>query len=169
MHWVWSAAKSGFIDFNFVTYFSDSTAFHSGQLLMQLLQQFFVTTPKGMVAVLMSELKQLGAVELREQPAGVEFKGGLETAYRACLWSRTAGRVLMPLGRFAADSAEALYEAVQQIDWQQHLSGRSTLAVDFTGRSDAIHHSQFGALKVKDAIVDQLRETTGGRPNIVSG
>ncbi len=133
---------------------------------MQTPVQFFVTVPKGMVAVLMSELEQLGASELREQPAGVEFKGSLETAYRVCLWSRCAGRVLMPLGKFPADSANALYEAVQQIDWQQHLTGRSTLAVDFTGRSDAIHHSQFGALKVKDAIVDQLRETTGGRPNI---
>ena len=133
---------------------------------MQASLPFFVTTPKGMVAVLMSELEQLGATELREQPAGVEFKGDLETAYRICLWSRTAGRVLLPLGKFPAESADALYAAVQQIDWQQHLTGRSTLAVDFTGRSDAINHSQFGALKVKDAIVDQLRETTGGRPNV---
>ncbi len=133
---------------------------------MEPLQQFFATTPKGMVAILMSELEQLGATALREQPAGVEFKGNLETAYRICLWSRTAGRVLLPLGKFAAESADALYAAVQQIDWQQHLSVGSTLAVDFTGRSDAINHSQFGALKVKDAIVDQQRETTGGRPNI---
>lgn len=128
--------------------------------------QFFATVPKGMVASLLSELTALGAEGVREQPAGAEFEGTLETAYRVCLWSRTAGRVLLPLVTFPVDSEESLYAGVQTIDWTEHFSADKTFAVDFTGRSDAIRHTQFGALKVKDAIVDQFRNATGERPSV---
>ncbi|MFC1748478.1 bifunctional 23S rRNA (guanine(2069)-N(7))-methyltransferase RlmK/23S rRNA (guanine(2445)-N(2))-methyltransferase RlmL [Pseudomonadota bacterium] len=128
--------------------------------------QLFATVPKGMVAVLMSELSALGAQAVREQPAGVEFKGDLELAYRVCLWSRVAGRILLPLGKFDAANADELYSAVQQINWQEHLPEGGTFAVDFTGRSEQIRHTQFGALRIKDAIVDQIRAATGERPSI---
>lgn len=128
--------------------------------------QFFATAPKGMVASLLAELSALGAEAVREQPAGASFKGTLETAYRVCLWSRTAGRVLLPLAAFPVDSEESLYAGVQTIGWQSHFAIGSTFAIDFTGRSDAIRHTQFGALKVKDAIVDQFREATGERPSV---
>ena len=128
--------------------------------------QFFATVPKGMVASLLAELTAFGAEAVREQPAGAEFKGSLETAYRVCLWSRTAGRVLLPLASFPVDSEESLYDGVQTIDWQSHFAIESTFMVDFTGRSDAIRHTQFGALKVKDAIVDQFRSAVGERPSV---
>lgn len=129
-------------------------------------QIFFVTAPKGVVSVLLEELRELGVTELREQPAGVEFKGDLKLAYRICLWSRCAGRVLMPLSQFDAADAEALYAGVQTIDWSEHLNSNSTLAVDFTSTSGEIRHTQYGAQKVKDAIVDQFRERCGERPSV---
>ncbi len=128
--------------------------------------QFFATVPKGMVASLLTELTLLGAGSVREQPAGVEFTGSMETAYRICLWSRTVGRVLLPLVKFAVSSEETLYAGVQTIDWQSHFDVHATFAVDFTGRSDAIRHTQFGALKIKDGIVDQFRLATGERPSV---
>lgn len=129
-------------------------------------QTFFATAPKGVVSVLLDELRELGVAELREQPAGVEFKGDLKLAYRICLWSRCAGRVLMPLMQFEAADAEALYAGVQRIDWSQHLVPHATLAVDFTSAGGEIRHTQFGAQKVKDAIVDQFRESCGERPSV---
>ena len=45
--------------------------------------------------------------------------------------------------------------------WSRHLGTEGTLAVDFTTASSVITHSRFGALKVKDAVVDQFRERTG--------
>ncbi|MBI3771496.1 MAG: bifunctional 23S rRNA (guanine(2069)-N(7))-methyltransferase RlmK/23S rRNA (guanine(2445)-N(2))-methyltransferase RlmL [Gammaproteobacteria bacterium] len=129
-------------------------------------QTFFVTAPKGVVSVLIDELRELGVTELREQPAGVEFKGDLQLAYRICLWSRCAGRVLMPLTQFDAADAEALYAGVQTIDWSEHLNSHSTLAVDFTSTSGEIRHTQYGAQKVKDAIVDQFRDRCGERPSV---
>ena len=102
----------------------------------------------------------------REFKLGVQFEGTLETAYRACLWSRTASRILMPLASFAAPTPEALYEGVRTINWTEHLKPNGTLAVELAGATSGITHTHFGALKTKDAIVDQLRERTGERPSV---
>lgn len=127
---------------------------------------FFATCPKGIEPLLADELRTLGAEGVRETRAGVAFAGNLATAYRACLWSRLANRILLPLKNFPASSPESLYEGVQSIAWKDHLEPEGTLAVDFTHSQSAITHSHYGALKVKDAIVDQLRAEFNVRPSI---
>jgi 23S rRNA (guanine2445-N2)-methyltransferase / 23S rRNA (guanine2069-N7)-methyltransferase len=128
--------------------------------------QFFATCPKSLEGLLFSELTQLGATDLRETVAGVYFGGSLETAYRACLWSRLANKILLPLTSFDVNSQEDLYDGVRSIPWQDHLKPNGTLLVDFVGTSDNIRNTQFGAVKVKDAIVDCLRDVTGERPSV---
>lgn len=127
---------------------------------------FFAPCPKGIESLLADELRALGAEAVKETRAGVAFEGPLAIGYRACLWSRLASRVLLALERFAAPSAEALYEGVQRIRWREHLDPSGTLAVDLTGSTTGITHTHFGALKVKDAIVDQLRAESGVRPSV---
>lgn len=127
---------------------------------------FFATTAKGMEALLVEELQSLGAKNVRETRAGASFTGTLESAYRACLWSRIANRVLLPLKTFPAPNPEKLYGGVKSIRWSDHLGPEQTLAVDFTSSKSQITHTHFGALKVKDAIVDQLRSVTGSRPSV---
>ncbi len=116
--------------------------------------------------MLLDELQRLGAVDLKSTIAGVAFSATLETAYRVCLWSRLANRLLLPLNRFACDTSEQLYEGVQGLEWLDHMRSSGSLAVDFAGRSEGIKNTHFGALKVKDAIVDQIRTQTGQRPSI---
>lgn len=128
--------------------------------------QFFASCPPAIADLTAAELRACGATHTRELKLGVIFEGRLETAYRACLWSRTASRILMPLGHFPAATPEELYAGVAAIDWSQHLAASGTLAIDFGGSSAGIKHTHFGALKTKDAIVDQLRERTGERPSI---
>ena len=113
--------------------------------------------------MLAGELRGLGADDVRQLRAGVSFSGALETAYRACLWSRLAARVLLVLRTGPAGDADALYETVQRVDWGEHLGVDGTLAVDFTGTSTTIRDTQFGAVRVKDAIVDQFRSAHAGR------
>ncbi len=127
---------------------------------------FFATTPRGVERVLASELRTLGGEHVREARGGVSFGGPLATGYRACLWSRLATRVLLHLARFPAGSADQLYAGVQTVDWSDHLGPASTLAVNFTGTSETIRDTRFGALKTKDAIVDQIRAATGSRPSV---
>ncbi|MGC3982175.1 MAG: bifunctional 23S rRNA (guanine(2069)-N(7))-methyltransferase RlmK/23S rRNA (guanine(2445)-N(2))-methyltransferase RlmL [Steroidobacteraceae bacterium] len=129
-------------------------------------QSFFATCPLGVADLLAAELKACGATRAREMKAGVEFDGTLETAYRACLWSRTASRILMPIAQVPAHDANAMYQSLRRIDWSQHLAANGSLIVDFQGTSLGINNSQFGALKTKDAIVDQMREKFGERPSV---
>lgn len=119
--------------------------------------QFFATAPKGLEELLAAELGALGAAAVKLQPAGVLFQGPLQLGYRVCLWSRLASRVLLELGRGPAGDGDELYRTVQGLDWSAHMERTQTLAVDFTGTNAAIVHTQFGAQRVKDAVVDQLR------------
>lgn len=127
---------------------------------------FFATTAKAMEPLLAAELKSFGSKKVEETRAGVYFQGPLEIAYRACLWSRIANRILLPIKTFHAPTPEKLYAGVKSIRWSDHLSPRNTLAVDFNSTDSDITHTHFGALKVKDAIVDQLRSIHGERPSV---
>src|SRR5690348_1590202 len=117
---------------------------------------YFASCARGIEPILEGELAALG-IEARAARGGVRFFGPLEAAYRACLWSRTAGRVLLPLASFDAPDEEALYAGVRTLRWRDHLDARRTLAVDFTQVRSRLSHTQYGALKTKDAIVDQFR------------
>ena len=117
--------------------------------------------------LLRDELAALGADAAREALAGVHFEGGLEIAYRACLWSRLASRVLLPLAEFDATDADALYDGVRGIDWSAHLAVDGSFAIDADVARSAVTHSRYAALRAKDAIVDQFRERHGSRPDVV--
>lgn len=117
----------------------------------------FATTPRGLEELLAAELSALGADEVRLRPGGVQFAGSLALAYRVCLWSRLASRVLLELTHGPAGDADALYRTVQRVDWREHMDTEQTLAVDFTGTNSELVHTQFAAQRVKDAVVDQMR------------
>ena len=128
--------------------------------------QFLASAPRGFADLLARELEGCGAPQTREHASGVAFSGTLACAYRACLWSRTANRVFLEVARFEARDAEQLYQAVRAIDWTAHFNTGATLACDFSGRHPQITHTHFGALKLKDGIVDALRAATGVRPDV---
>jgi len=129
-------------------------------------RQLYATVPGGMEGLLADELQQLGAEAIKLGRSGVGFQGSLETAYRICLWSRLANRLLLPLLEFAVETPEELYQQVRTIDWSQHMRASDTLAVDGNCHRSTIKHSHYAALKVKDAIVDQFQEKMGLRPSV---
>lgn len=149
--------------------------------------QLFATCGRGIEPLLANELTTLGAQTCKERNGGVSFSADLATAYRACLWSRLASRVLMPLSTFAlaapraegepqADvvptpdsanaGADALYAGALAVDWREIFDISKTFAIEVAGRSSQVPHTQFAGLKVKDAIADRFRNETGKRPNV---
>ncbi len=128
--------------------------------------QFFATTPKGIEPMLTEELANLGVQGIRETRSGVYFTDDLAAAYRVCLWSRLANRVFYTLGRFGADSPELLYEGAMQIDWSAHMGLENSFAVDANVSHSNITHSQYAALKVKDAIADYFQARYQQRPSV---
>lgn len=125
-----------------------------------------LTCPKSLEGLLLEEAQSLGLQQAKERPAGVSGLASLEDAYRMCLWSRLANRLLLVLAQVKIGNADELYAAVQSIDWYEHLDAKGSLAVDFSGRGSGIDNTHFGALKVKDAIVDALRDKLGNRPTV---
>ena len=90
---------------------------------------FFATTPKGLEPLLAKELHEFGAENISETISGVSFLGRLEVAYRACLWSRIASRVYLPVSEFPASTPEELYYNIRSIPWEDHLSQEGTFKV----------------------------------------
>lgn len=128
--------------------------------------ELILTCPKGLEGLLLDEAIGLGLEEAREQTSALRGFGSMEVAYRLCLWSRLANRVLLVIDRFATENAETLYDGVYRVDWSEHLDATGTLAVEFSGHGSGIDNTHFGALKVKDAIVDRLRTPAGERPSV---
>jgi 23S rRNA (guanine2445-N2)-methyltransferase / 23S rRNA (guanine2069-N7)-methyltransferase len=126
----------------------------------------FVTCPKGVEPLLAAELAQLGASETKERQGGVSCQSSQRDAYRICLWTRLASRVLMPLKTFPCASADELYAAARGVNWPELFDVHSTFAIEVAGHSPHLTHTQFAGLRVKDAIADGFREALGSRPDV---
>ncbi|MCK5155814.1 MAG: bifunctional 23S rRNA (guanine(2069)-N(7))-methyltransferase RlmK/23S rRNA (guanine(2445)-N(2))-methyltransferase RlmL [Spirochaetales bacterium] len=131
---------------------------------------FFASTAANHNDLAADEALRAGAEEksIRIVPGGVEFSGNLETGYRFCLWSRTASRLLLLLGTGDnIETGDQLHHRAMQVPWFEHLSLKNSFAVHATVRKSRwLKNSQFGALKVKDAIADQFREIYDTRPSV---
>ena len=133
---------------------------------MSAIHRYFVPAPRGLVEVVAGELRALGAGSVRVVPGGCRVRGPLGFGYRLCLWSRCSTRVLLGLVELVAADADELHAGVRAFPWEDHLDPDGTLAIDFVGEGAGITHTGYGARKVKDAIVDRLRERCGRRPSV---
>jgi 23S rRNA G2445 N2-methylase RlmL len=128
--------------------------------------RFFATCSRGTEGALRAELAALKLPAVRGGRGGVHFEGRLEHGAKACLHSRTAMRILLELATFPVDGADSLYEGARAVDWTEWLTERTTLAVECSGSAPGLTHTGFAALKVKDAVVDVLRDKLGARPDV---
>jgi 23S rRNA (guanine2445-N2)-methyltransferase / 23S rRNA (guanine2069-N7)-methyltransferase len=133
-------------------------------------ENFFVTCPRNTEGLLAEELRALGAADARDTRGGAIFTGPIALAYRACLWSRVASRVLMRLGSFPVASIDDLYEAVNGMAWEDHVKVDGTLAIETTSTISqgplATVNTHFVEQRVKDAVVDRFRARQGRRPGV---
>ena len=120
----------------------------------------------GFEPLLAKELRNLGAIDVREGVRSVTFYGDKGFMYKANLSLRTAIKVLKPIHSFKVFSEDDLYREINKMAWEDYLDNNQTLAVDATVHSEKFNHSQYIALKTKDAIVDRFRDRTGQRPSV---
>lgn len=134
--------------------------------LYQSEARYFAQIPDGGEDVASDELTALGAEGIKAGYRGLYFGAERRALYGIAYRALTITRVLAPLIRFQCHSPEYLYKRAQSIAWSDFLDPRRTFAVFATVSNSAIRHSQYAALTVKDAIVDQFREKTGQRPSV---
>ena len=120
----------------------------------------------GLEDILAQELRQLGASDVEKGVRSVSFSGDTGFMYKANLCCRTAIKVLKPIATYQIKNEEDLYNAVKKIDWSKYMRVSDTFAINATVNSQEFTHSQYVALKAKDALVDQFRENTGSRPSV---
>ena len=130
------------------------------------MREYFAAAIPGTERVLCDELRELGFSGVRLNRGGIPFRGNRREGWRACLESRIAQRIQLLLARFPAPDQDVLYDRVSEIDWSEYVRSSTTIAVSAVCRASAINHSGFAALKVKDAIVDQIRTKCGERPSV---
>jgi putative N6-adenine-specific DNA methylase len=128
--------------------------------------QMIAKTFKGLEEVLAKELENLGAAEVKILNRAVGFKGDNMMMYKANLWLRTALTILKPINKFKARHDIEIYEGFMKINWEDYFDVQNTFAIDAVVNSQYFNHSQFVALKAKDAIVDQFRNKYNKRPSV---
>ncbi len=127
-----------------------------------------VPCARGTESLVAAELGALGVREVAPGRAEVSGDATYAEALRVCLWSRVASRVLLPIIDVEAPDADALYAGLRELPFEEHLEPQRTFAIECTlgPESGEINHSQFAALRAKDALVDRLREVRGARPDV---
>ena len=131
--------------------------------------RFFANCPKNMGELSAKEIKDLGGTDIKTAPAGVSFSGSLKTAYNMLIWSRISGRIFLELSTFDADNPDSIYTNAGKIDWQKEMGITTTFSISCDLiKSTVVNHPNFASQRVKDAIVDQFRTSTGDRPSVDS-
>ncbi len=97
---------------------------------------------------------------------GVALEGDPLEVMTLNLESRLAQRVLMEVAEGPYTHDNDLYELARSVDWQQWITPQHTLRVDTTAQRSPLKSLNFAALRIKDAVCDQLREATGERPSV---
>lgn len=128
--------------------------------------RFFGMIAEDLKSIGEEELQSLGACELKMAYRGIFFKCDFETLYRINYQARFFSRILAPIITFDCHSDRYLYSTARSIDWSQFLTPDSTFAIFSSVHNSNIKHSQYAALKLKDAIADWFRDREGRRPNI---
>ncbi len=128
--------------------------------------ELFAPCPRGLEPALAAELAALGARGVRAVAGGALFAGDRALAYRANLWSRLASRVLRRVAQRRYRDDDDLYRLAAGVEWERHFDARHALRVDLSAVRSPLRSLNFATLRVKDGIVDRLRERTGARPSI---
>ncbi|MCR4456791.1 MULTISPECIES: bifunctional 23S rRNA (guanine(2069)-N(7))-methyltransferase RlmK/23S rRNA (guanine(2445)-N(2))-methyltransferase RlmL [unclassified Pseudescherichia] len=130
------------------------------------MNSLFASTARGLEELLKTELENLGAQHVQVVQGGVHFEGDTRLIYQSLMWSRLASRIMLPLNECKVYSDLDLYMGVQAIDWTEIFNPGATFAVHFSGVNEEIRNSQYGAMRVKDAIVDSFTRKNMERPNV---
>lgn len=130
------------------------------------MNQYLAITSNGLENLLCEELQALGIIDPKPVQAGVRFKASNHDLYKVCLWSRIASRFVRVLSEFNCQDDMDLYLSASAVNWTAHFSPEKSLVVDFNGTNREIRNSQYGAMKVKDAIVDLFNKKNLPRPSI---
>lgn len=128
-------------------------------------RKIIVSCANRIAPFLQQEMQALGFTETILFKTGVEFKGTLADCISLNLQLRTASQVYFSLKKMVARNADDLYAELKTIAWEEIIPKDKYFSISSNVRNETIDNNLFANVKVKDAIVDRLRECTGNRPD----
>lgn len=127
--------------------------------------KIIVTCNKRLSPYLQSEIEALGFTPVRVFQTGVELKGTVNDCVALNLNLRCASQVLYLLESFTAANPQELYEQLVAIEWEKLIDFTGYFSVTSNVNNEHITTPLFANVKVKDAIVDRIKDKKGIRPN----
>jgi putative N6-adenine-specific DNA methylase len=127
--------------------------------------KIIVTCNKRLSPYLQSEIEALGFTPVRVFQTGVELKGTVNDSIALNLNLRCASQVLYLLKSFTAANPQQLYEQLVAIEWENLIEFTGYFSVTSNVNNEHITTPLFANVKVKDAIVDRIKDKKGIRPN----
>jgi putative N6-adenine-specific DNA methylase len=129
-------------------------------------EAFFSPCPRGLEAVLVDELRALGASAAEAVHGGVSWKGDWSACYRANLESRIATRVLWRVGSGRYRAEVDIYKLAYSVTWAKWFTVDDTIRINVTAQKSPLKSLEFITLRIKDAVCDHFRTVSGSRPNV---
>lgn len=123
--------------------------------------RYIATCKLGLERVVSGELKGLGIAVEQVEDARVLFSGGPEAMARACVWLRSAERVLQEVGSFEARTFDELFEGVKALDWKAYLGKNTFIHVNGKSAKSTLFSVSDCQSITKKAIVENLKAAYG--------
>ncbi len=127
--------------------------------------KIIITCNKWLSPALQKETSELGFDISRSFATGIEMKGTLNDCIRLNLNLRCASQVMYSLKSFPCNHPDELYNELLTVAWEDILQADGYFSVTSNVFHPAIQTNLFANLRVKDAVVDRLRNKTGKRPS----
>ncbi|MEA1967783.1 MAG: class I SAM-dependent RNA methyltransferase [Thermodesulfobacteriota bacterium] len=127
---------------------------------------YFAQIAENLIKLGAQELTELGATEVKPSFRGIYFKAEKKIFYKINYMTRVVSRILAPVVSFPCEDSDTLYKMGKKIKWENLISRKQTFAIKSNVSDSNINHSQFASLRLKDAVADYFRETTGKRPDV---
>jgi len=127
---------------------------------------FFAPCPRGLEAILHSDLEAMGAQHVKTTEGGVHFTGDWSLCYRANLESRVASRILWRVSTSTYRSEQDVYQAAFKMHWQNWFEVNHTIRVHVTAIRCPLKSLEFITLLIKDAVCDRFRDHCNERPSV---
>ena len=130
------------------------------------METFFASCPRGLEAVLASELTALGAHQVSAVDGGCAFSGDMALCYAANLESRVASRVLWRVGHAPYRTEQDIFAAARSLSWSAWFDVRRSIRVNVSALRSPVASLDFVTLRIKDAVCDAFRAARDARPDV---
>ena len=125
----------------------------------------YLTCPRGLEHLAQDEISHYTDSAMLNN-GGVHFNVDKTGLYQININSRIGMHLLVELFSFDANDEHDMYNEIYNFPWHEYIDPKQTFIIKIRGSSDQFGNKNYTTLKIKDAIVDQIKKKKLTRPSI---